>query len=157
MSSVIQARIATNLGQLGLLPFIALAAVLWMPWEPWQQTKLEFALIGYTAVILSFLGAVHWGLAMATPELGRPQAWNAFGWSVTPALLGWLALLMNMLGLPTWLVLLFLVGDLLIARLIDGSLLPLYSAAAPWYLGLRTRLTLVACLALLAAALAVAR
>ncbi|MEG0822747.1 MAG: DUF3429 domain-containing protein [Burkholderiaceae bacterium] len=157
MSSVIQARIATQIGLLGLLPFIALAALLWMPWEPWQQTKLEFALIGYAAVVLSFVGAVHWGLAMATPEFGRPQAWNAFGWSITPALLGWLALLMNMLGLPTWLVFLFLAGDLLLARLVDGSLIPLYSAAAPWYLGLRTRLTAAASVSLLTAALAVAR
>lgn len=154
MSSVIHARIATTLGQAGLLPFFALAIALWMPWEPWQQSKLEFALIAYSAVILSFLGAVHWGLALATPELGRPQAWNAYGWSVTPALLGWLALLMSMLGLPTWLVLLFLAGDFLLARVVDASLIPLYSAAAPWYLGLRTRLTLAVCAALLAAALA---
>lgn len=152
MSSVINARIAQKLGGLGLLPFVALAALLWMPWADWQAAKLEAALVAYAAVILSFVGAVHWGLALATPELGRPQAWNAFGWSVTPALLGWLALLMHQLGLPVWLVLLFLAGDFLLARLVDGSLLPLYSAAAPWYLELRSRLTLVVVASLLVAA-----
>lgn len=154
MSSVIHARIAQNLGNLGLLPFVALAVLLWMPWESWQSAKLEAALIAYAAVILSFIGAIHWGLAMATPELGRPQAWNAFGWSITPALLGWLALLMQQLGLPAWLVLIFLAGDFLLARLVDGSLLPLYSASAPWYLGLRSRLTLVVVASLLLASAA---
>jgi hypothetical protein len=157
MSSIIEQRIATLLGNLGLLPFVALAIAVWMPWESWQLAKLQAALVAYAAVILSFLGAVHWGLVMATPNLERTQAWNALLWGVMPALLGWLALLMLMLGVPAWVVLGFLVGDLWLARLVDGSLMPMYAAPAHWYLGLRTRLTVIATLALGAAAVAAAR
>lgn len=157
MSSIIEQRIATLLGNFGLLPFVALAVAVWMPWEPWQIAKLQAALVAYAAVILSFLGAVHWGLVLATPNLDRSQAWNALLWGVMPSLLGWLALLMLMLGLPAWTVFAFLIGDLWLARLVDGSLMPMYTVASRWYLGLRTRLTLVATLALGAAAIAAAR
>jgi hypothetical protein len=157
MSSIIEQRIATLLGNFGLLPFVALAVALWMPWESWQIAKLQAALVAYAAVILAFLGAVHWGLALATPTLDRTQAWNALLWGVMPSLLGWLALLMLMLGVPAWLVLGFLIGDLWLARLVDASLMPMYAAATHWYLALRTRLTLIATLALAAAAFAAAR
>lgn len=157
MSSIIEQRIATLLGNFGLLPFVALAIAVWMPWEPWQLAKLQAALVAYAAVILSFLGGVHWGLVLATPNLDRARAWNALLWGVMPALLGWLALLMLMLGLPGWLVLGFLVGDFWLARLVDGSLMPTYAVPAQWYLGLRTRLTAIATLALAAAAVAATR
>ena len=42
----------------------------------------------YSAVILSFVGAVHWGLAMAAP-VHRPGRYIA---SVAPALTAWAAL-----------------------------------------------------------------
>lgn len=46
----------------------------------------------YGAVIVTFLGAVHWGLAMATP-MTSPMAYTlaseAYMWSVTPSLMAW--------------------------------------------------------------------
>ncbi len=155
MSTVIEQRIATLIGNLGLVPFFVLAILTWMPWHDAASLRILFALVGYTAVVLSFLGAVHWGLALANPGLDKPKAWNALGWGVIPSLLGWVALLMLVLGVPAAIVLALLIGDLLLVRVVDGQLMRLYATPVPsWYLSLRTRLTLGASLCLLAALLA---
>lgn len=73
------------LGLAGLLPFYACALALWL--GPPDASALS-VLLAYAAVILSFLGAVHWGRALASPE---QQNWSVLGWSVAPALIGWLA------------------------------------------------------------------
>lgn len=148
MSLVIQQRIGTLLGNFGLLPFAVLAAASWLPLDPAPARWVELALIAYAAVILSFLGAVHWGLALLTPGLDKAGTWQALGWGVLPSLLGWLALLLAVAGIPTWLVLLILIADLALCWLMDRALWPLYSQAPGWYLPLRGRLTAVAVLSL---------
>lgn len=81
---------AAWLGGLGAIPFAALAAVSW--WLPDYSGDALSALRAYGAVILSFLGGVHWGLAMrrspASPGL------FALTLSVMPSLVGWSALLL---------------------------------------------------------------
>jgi hypothetical protein len=152
MSVVIEQRIGTLLGNLGLLPFFVLALLCW-PWTGAALPRLQLALVGYAAVILSFLGAVHWGLALANPGLNKAQSWNVLGWGVVPSLLGWLALLMLIVGMPAIIVFVFLIGDLLLVRVVDGRLVRLYTTpVAGWYLALRTRLTLAAAACLLIAA-----
>jgi hypothetical protein len=76
---------ARLLGPAGLLPFAGLA-VLTALGEPWAG----FALLAYGATILAFLGAVHWGLALAD---GR-AAWARMGLGVLPSLIAWVALLL---------------------------------------------------------------
>jgi hypothetical protein len=62
---------------------------------------------------------------------------------------------MLLLGMPAAMVLAFLIGDLLLVRIVDGQLVRLYATPVPsWYLSLRTRLTIGAALCLLAALLA---
>jgi hypothetical protein len=156
MTSLIGLRKAQTLGHLGLLPFFALALLSWSPADaafgsvPLARLA-QLLLVAYSAVILSFLGAVHWGFALLTPALERSAIGHALTWGVLPSLLGWLALLMIFVGIKAWLVLVFLIGDLLLSRLMDGTLLRLYPAAPDWYLGLRTRLTFGAVLALVLA------
>lgn len=153
MTSLIGLRKAQTLGHLGLLPFFALTAFGWAPADavfgsvPLARLA-QLLLIAYSAVILSFLGAVHWGFALLTPGLVPPAIGRALTWGVLPSLLGWLALLMIFVGIKAWLVLVFVIGDLLLCRLMDGALLRLYPAVPDWYLGLRTRLTFGALLAL---------
>jgi hypothetical protein len=48
----------------------------------------------YGAVILSFVGAQHWGLAMALPGLDEAERTHRFVWSVGPCLLAWPALVL---------------------------------------------------------------
>ena len=55
----------------------------------------------YGACILSFLGAIHWGYALAKTSELKPD-WSTLGYSVTPSLIAWVALLEKPLpGLAT--------------------------------------------------------
>ncbi|MDO9503331.1 DUF3429 domain-containing protein [Falsiroseomonas sp.] len=73
------------LGLAGLVPFLTLAGatLAGLPWGGW-------ALAAYGATILAFLGAVHWGLALAAPAPGPGR----FLLGVVPQLVGWVALLL---------------------------------------------------------------
>lgn len=55
---------ARGLGHAGLLPFIACALALLAGVEPGLRHVVERVLVGYGAVILAFLGGVHWGLVL---------------------------------------------------------------------------------------------
>jgi hypothetical protein len=151
MSQVIEQRVGRLLGNFGMVPFYLLAVAAFMPLGEAASRFLLIALVGYGAVILSFLGAVHWGLTLLTPKMTKAQAWNSLAWGVTPALLGWLALLLAAGGLRPWLIIVVLLGDFAICRLMDSALLRNYPDVPAWYLGLRTQLTLGVMLALLIA------
>lgn len=58
---------AATLGYAGLLPFALLVAGLWVVAAPDLQSLLLRGLLAYGAAILTFLGAVHWGIALARP------------------------------------------------------------------------------------------
>lgn len=78
---------AAWLGYLGLLPFAAGAAAAWLGLPGAAQ-----ALAAYGAVILCFVGAMHWGVAALRPQ--DPCNRGAFLASVIPALVAWGALLL---------------------------------------------------------------
>ena len=84
---------AAWLGGLGAAPFIGLAgAIPFLEGEP--RRFAAHALAAYGATILSFLGGVHWGLAIGSQ--GRPVSGNLpqrLILSVVPSLAGWAALL----------------------------------------------------------------
>eukprot|EP00842_Homolaphlyctis_polyrhiza_P002530 jgi/Hompol1/3278/HPOL_003198-RA len=122
------------LGFAGLIPFAgAAAAGVWMPEAIWLISEAQAT---YGCSILSFMGAVHWGLAMA--EYGTPRS-NAlrFALSTVPALWAFftvafiphvpIRLLSEMLGFNA-----LLAGDWIAHR---KGLVP------SWYLGLRIWLT----------------
>lgn len=129
------------LGHGGLLPFIGLALLVVA--DPLRGPMWAHALVGYGAVILSFVGALHWGVAMLAPTLDPAARRRAYLWSVVPALVAWPATLLA--GPAAGVILLFgfashLMQDLKLAG----------PAALPaWYLPLRWRLTVVAWLCLL--------
>lgn len=130
------------LGYGGLIPFLALAAghlalPEWnVPWAAW--------LMAYGAVILSFVGALHWAFAMTVKELSLKARSQRFAWSVVPALIGFAAIVLSApLGLT------LLVAGFALAYWQD-ALLANKVPIAPWYPRLRARLTLVASLCLLA-------
>jgi hypothetical protein len=82
---------ARRLGHAGLLPFMGLALACWY-FQDGLQLQWAHALLAYAATIASFLGAIHWGLAMrGTQEPDRSLA--LFVWGVMPSLLAWVALL----------------------------------------------------------------
>lgn len=148
MSQIVKQRIATLLGNYGLLPFLLLGAATWLPFDARGAQLIALALAAYAAIVLTFVGAVHWGLALLTPALDKRGAWRSFGWGIVAAALAWLALLGDGAGTPRAITYAFLLGDLILARLLDGVLLPLYARVPAWYPPLRTRLTIGASIGL---------
>lgn len=140
---------ARSLGALGAIPFVILALA--GPFlEASFQERAHFALAAYGAVILSFLGGIHWGLAIAgaSPAERRGITFARLGASVIPSLVGWGALLLS--G-P--------VGTLVLAASFSGLILFDWhvsrKAQTPaWYPKLRWPLTIVVVASLSLAAFA---
>jgi hypothetical protein len=135
---------AAILGAAGLLPFVGLPAAAWWGIEPFGRSPVAVLAL-YGVAILSFMGAVHWGLAMAGVAAWRDAAWS-YGASVLPALFGWFAL--AFLPLPVALRALALGFALLL--LYDLRAVRL-GAAPAWYARLRWPLTLIVVASLLVA------
>jgi len=130
-------QVAWVLGIAGLLPFVAGAAGYIEPDIPFAEI-LKAGLIPYAVIILPFMGAVHWGLAMAPgrPEGIVPRHWH-YVVSVLPAIWTWIALVVSPLeiGLAMSLGFAGLLGfDVFMAR---------RGLAPRWYPTLRVPLTLV--------------
>lgn len=130
------------LGYGGLVPFVGL--VLLAAADPDRAAVWRRALVDYGAIILSFVGALHWGFAMTAANLAPAQRRRAFVWSVVPALLAWPATLMG-----TSAAALILVPGFVL-HLAEDRRLARFAALPAWYLPLRWRLTIVACVCLLA-------
>lgn len=128
---------ARLLGFGGLVPFVVLALAsligLRTPFAP-----APALLIGYGAIILSFVGALHWGAQLTSKT---PSAWR-FIWSVVPALMGWLALMLPAM-MAAMVIIIGLITCLLVdRRAIKQGLWPDYMHA------LRLILTLIAVLSM---------
>lgn len=130
---------ALYLGLAGLIPFAACAGAIWTS-VGWIQLNALHLQIGYAAVILTFLGGVHWGRTLspdATPS------WPRLIWSVIPSLLGWIALSANPKPALILLIACFALAFTVDRHAVRAGFFP------QWYLGLRRILTLGAMGALL--------
>lgn len=132
----VRRRQAKILGYAGLVPFVGLA-LLHLFIQDDTQVQAGKALVAYGAVIISFIGAWHWGAAISGD--GRDDTARRMLFAVSPALLGWLAIL-----LPLVYGLLLIISGLLLTLLADSY----WSSSHAWYHTLRVRLTLVATLSL---------
>ena len=138
-------RPAAALTALGVVPFAGGAALTWA-WPPFDAIWAIDATIAYGAVILSFIGGVHWGFA-ASPG-GRGGA-VAYGLSVLPSLIGWGCVLLPLvIAVPVLMVVFLAVLTLDRRAAVLGT-------APPWWMRLRLPVTaaVVACLAAVYAAL----
>lgn len=118
----------------GLVPFVAGALLVWLVREE-AIADVGLALTAYTALIASFLGGIHWGLALRHAE--PPAA--LLLWGVVPALVAWPAVLM-----PAHAGLVIL-GTLLVGcYLVDRRVYPAHGAGT--WLTLRFRASAVAAL-----------
>ncbi len=135
------------LGYGGLVPFIALSSLEWV--NPVHAGFWHEALLAYAAVILSFVGALHWGFAMLAGAWDPRARTMGYVWSVVPSLVAWVAILVPApLG-----------GGLLVVFFIahyvrDARVAPVIQVPA-WYLPLRLRLSLVAVLSITVGELAI--
>lgn len=131
--------IALLLGLAGVLPFLACGLMTLATLDP-ASSRWAAALVGYGAVVLGFIGAVQWGLAMADPQARAERTRLVF--AVVPAVIGWLALLVDAFG-PSELAIALLIGGYVVTiggedRAARAGLLP------GGYLAMRWLLTLIA-------------
>ena len=114
--------VARMLGYGGLLPFLFLAGAvvlgIRLPLAPAPSL-----LVGYGAIILSFIGALHWGVML---NANQPKA-NYFIWSIMPALLAWgFALIAPVLLGTGLLIISFIICLFIDLRAIKTGLWPAY-------------------------------
>lgn len=163
---------AVLLSVLGLIPFYGFGLAIWailfgqdeqisQPAAAWMGFFLNAQLI-YAALIASFLGAIHWGLAMANIGWERqlrpdPERWDDGGqgtpryepairqmlYSVAPCLLAWSIVLLFQWFFVAWVSILLMM--LLLAAIWIGDRNAVrYNLAPPWFTTLRGPITLLA-------------
>ena len=92
---------AIMLGIAGLLPFV-LCSLGALSLSSDGATRSLLALVAYGATILAFLGGVHWGFALDEGGTASERVQRLrFGLGVVPSLIGWAAMLVTFIGLPT--------------------------------------------------------
>ncbi len=122
-------NMGTRLGYLGLIPFLAGAVTALLSEE---LVSLAFqAFILYSLAILSFMGGVHWGLALI---IGTRQSTRLLI-SVVPVIVAWICLI----ALPAPLTLAVLGGGFIAQWFIDRPILAELPIPS-WYLEMRPRL-----------------
>ncbi|MBZ4200956.1 MAG: DUF3429 domain-containing protein [Methylotenera sp.] len=129
-------RLPQLLGYLGLLPFIVPS--FFLLYDPEHAIVWRDLLLSYAAVILSFVGALHWAFAMTLDDLSEKSRRWLYVWSVIPALAGWVAL-----ALPAWHGALLMAMVFALNLLQDIHLCRMADIPA-WYLPLRRNLSSVA-------------
>jgi len=134
---------AARLGYAGLLPFFA-GAILTMPLAGDLRSWGAIVLMGYGAIILSFMGGVHWGAAMMRDDLTT----EALGKSVAPSLVALLAILVG--GSPGLVILALGFAGLLAWDERETKI----GHVPAWYPYLRRPLTALVTLSLMTGALA---
>ncbi len=77
------------LGLAGLIPFFGCAIIILWPDSGAPGARILGAMLVYGVAILSFLGGVAWGAAMARGE----EAWGVYLLAVAPSLVAWGTLL----------------------------------------------------------------
>ena len=107
--------LAVVLGVLGLIPFLGCTIGIILFPSDVPAPNLVRAIIAYGAVILAFLGGVHWGLALdPAPTMVAPgQAAidnRRLALGVLPSLIGWAALLVSVASTSLIAIVLLILG-----------------------------------------------
>ncbi|PLC40629.1 DUF3429 domain-containing protein [Ralstonia pickettii] len=141
--------LAALLGIGGLVPFVVLSGL--CLGDPSSRVEYQRSLLVYATTIASFVGAVHWGIALRTATVTRLHAVQ-LAWSVVPSLASWVVAVSS--EVPTALVRMAIV--LGFCWLMDAVFVR--RAAIPaWYFRLRSVLTVVAAASLAFSGIASAR
>lgn len=142
---------ANILGYSGTIPFISLAVILLLDASsttpaasgPAASGLAASALHLYSAIILSFLGGLHWGRIACNPDIKPSDKWFLI-YSVIPSLMGWSSYLLSDIWQGAALM---LIAGFIISYVIDIRFIRL-GAWQSWMKPLRTNLTLIACFSL---------
>lgn len=120
------------LGYSGLIPFWGLAAFTALNQESSAISMFAHYNLIYGVAIISFLGAVHWGIAMTSAGQESPMytagvsqadfETRCFVWGVTPAVLAWIAASFSNVQTGLWLLALILLAVWLVDTKVLGPL-----------------------------------
>ena len=136
-------RDASILTYLGVLPFLLCSASIIYGFE---QQKTTFILLSYSAVIISFIAGIHWAFAMQQRD--SSSIWLLMSSNII-SLLAWCALL-----IPQPVSALVLLIFLLVALLMIDMTIYRSEKVEPWFIKLRTRVTVIVLLTLASAGVA---
>ena len=134
----------------GLLPFLFLLVVIVLqPPMPMPSEQAGEWLLSYAAVIISFLGAVHWGVALGMQDkIPNHIRDRLLLFSVVPPLLAWQMVLLPvkpaLFGMVILVVMAYIADRLFLFRVLDSA-----------YQVLRLHLTLGVSVSLILAGLAI--
>lgn len=128
------------LGYLGLIPFAVSGLLVWVP--EYQLYAVQSITI-YAAVIVTFIGGVHWGLAMQASKTSNDRddqlIRNQLIFSVAPSLIAWLAVVVaqsySLIIIALCFVTFWYIEKTIFSKALEN-----------WYTKLRNHLTLVATL-----------
>lgn len=137
---------AVVLGAAGLIPFLVLTGTLLVDAD-FASGIVRQALMAYGIAILSFMGAVHWGLVMEDQSLERVQLWRRYTVSIVPALAAAATVFIQEIWQFVWL------GVCFLCLLVYDMFAVSRGEAPQWYPRLRWPLTLIVCACLGAVAL----
>lgn len=132
---------ALYLGLSGLVPFVT--APLFMAATETYLPEVAYAQVVYGTSIVSFLGGIRWGFTLPQGSPAKPD-WLNLANSVVPSLIAWLAMLFSHNITQASMLVIMGLG---ISLHYDLALLPTYPS---WFKALRTILTTVAFLSLVA-------
>jgi uncharacterized protein DUF3429 len=133
--------LAILLSVLGLIPFIACGLVALGP-DQIMASRMMSALIAYGAVVLSFVGGVHWGFELQSRHEAAFVHRARLGLGVIPLLVGWVALLLPLVA-SSWVSLIVLIAAYIGAVLVEHRAAE-RDLVPPRYLWLRWSFTVVA-------------
>lgn len=133
-------RLAHLLGYAGLIPFIILSLACWVVHPDWLSDFIK-GLFAYGIINLSFLGGMHWGATMMAGDLSAGQTKRTLLWSVTPALIAWMATIVGGFGFAV------LIAGFIGAYQVDKRLFAWYRMPE-WLIPLRFNLTCIVVAAL---------
>lgn len=136
------------LGYGGLLPFAALALGPWLLADPAAQMLCLTLLRAYGLAIVSFVGAISWGIALVIADIEDALRRRLVVWSVVPSLIGFASF-----AFPVRAGFLTLAATAAVALAVDLRLAPILGLPSDWR-RLRIHLSLGAVSALLLGALA---
>lgn len=133
-------QLANRLGFSGLVPFVFLTLACWIVHPDWLGYFIKGQL-SYGIAILSFLGGLHWGVALMSHDRPAGEIKQTLIWGVIPTIIAWFSMFNMGIG--------FLVQILgfVVAYQVDKRLYLRYALPA-WFLVLRFRLTCVVVTAL---------
>jgi glutaredoxin len=126
-------RLVRFLGYGGLLPFVLGLLAVGLIDDPGLRQRAGELTLAYGAVILAFLGAVHWGRLLERGTLGEAPMLAV--WGVLPSVVGWLSLALPFAWAAPIQAVLFLKVYLMDRQLLRAD------PGAQSYLALRARLT----------------